>query len=685
MREKASALEGAREDGRGEGRRGVLDGIRVVDLGRHRAGAVTALLLAELGASVIKVRVAHDRGPGLDAVQAALWDRSKSVLDIDLDDPAGRARLQALVDGADVVVQDRTPAEMARLGTDAATLGGARPDLIFATITGWPAGHRHENRPVDDMLVLAEAGLLDEQAMTARDGPAFVAFPLGSAHAAFLSATGIVARLLYRQRGGSGGSIGRGGRVATSLLQGALLPMMMYWQRAARPTPMVAKGMPKDTPQPLYRCGDGLWIHVMGDPGKTPAVAALAAQLDADQKREANDAFYHGRSIAYPNLGVFAYVFQHHPREFWLRELWQAGVAVQPVSETATLFHDEQARASGYIAEVATQAFGVTRQANVPIHLAPPVRVRDAATLSDWPARPSGASRETGGESFGASGAAGSAGSSAAKEETESTGTGPLTGTKVLDFGSYLAGPLATMLLADLGADVVKVEAIGGEPLRPIEWAFNGCQRGKRGLALDLTHEAAKDVVARLVARTDIVHHNQRMPTAVKLGIDYASLRKINPLLVHTHVSAYGPRGPRKDWPGYDQLFQAASGWELASAGEGNDPNWLRFGMMDHLAALASLLGTVGALYERDRHGDGQAVHASLLGASLFTLATALDANDALLPGPRLDDRQMGFSPMQRVYACSDGWIAVSDADVAAEFTAEPTATHVAADGRSDV
>jgi len=613
-------------------RTGVLEGVRVVDLGRYRACAEAALLLAELGAEVVKIRLVQEQGCGLSAVQAAIWDRSKAVIDIDLGDAQERERVNQFIASADVVLQDRTPFEMKALGLDEASLCAGRNDLIFATIGSWPASHVNADRPVDDVLVLAEAGILDEQEAVGRDGPVFLGFPLGSTHAAFLSAIGVIARLIRRHESNVGGA------VATSLLQGALLPMMMYWERAAKPTASVAKGMPKQTPQPLYECQDGKWMHVMGDPGRAPLVRSMLDEMGPENIRAANDRHYGQRPVVLPNLGAFAHIFRQRPRDVWLEELWRSDVPVQPVTETGALFYDEQARASGYVAEVATKAFGPTLQAAVPVQLTPPVRVKAGAEVPDWELR--------------SSSAADASGAPAPRR--------PLEGMKVLDFGSYLAGPLAAMLLADLGADVIKVESLGGEPMRHVEWAFNACQRGKRTIALDLANPRAAEVIARLVREADVVHHNQRMPTARKLGIDYESLKKINPRLVYTHVSAYGPQGPRKDWPGYDQLFQAASGWEIEAAGEGNSPTWLRFGMMDHLAALASLFGTMGALYHRQQTGEGQQVAASLLGASLFTLDTAADAQGGLLPYPKVDRHQFGFSPTRRIYQCADGWLAVS-------------------------
>jgi crotonobetainyl-CoA:carnitine CoA-transferase CaiB-like acyl-CoA transferase len=120
------------------------------------------------------------------------------------------------------------------------------------------------------------------------------------------------------------------------------------------------------------------------------------------------------------------------------------------------------------------------------------------------------------------------------------------------------------------------------------------------------------------------------------------------------------PGGPRKDWPGYDQLFQAQSGWEFEGAGEGNPPMWHRFGMMDHQAALASALAMSLALYHRDRTGEGQVAAGSLLGASILTVSETIVLDDGTLsPFRRLDARQLGVGPERRLYAVKDGWIAL--------------------------
>jgi crotonobetainyl-CoA:carnitine CoA-transferase CaiB-like acyl-CoA transferase len=232
---------------------------------------------------------------------------------------------------------------------------------------------------------------------------------------------------------------------------------------------------------------------------------------------------------------------------------------------------------------------------------------------------------------------------------------------KVLDLGAYLAGPFACMVLADLGAEVIKVEPPAGDAMRRLERIFAGTQRGKRGLALKLGVPGSQPVLEALVGWADVVHHNVRLPAARKLGIAPEQLRALKPELVCAHVSSYGPTGPRADWPGFDQLMQASCGWEIECGGKGNPPMWLRFGVGDFLAGLSSVFAVLMALYQRARTGQGQAVSSSLLGAMLMTASEAVVLADGhLTPMAHLDAGQTGVSATHRLYRCRGGWIAVT-------------------------
>lgn len=585
----------------------VLQGFRVLDLGTGQAASVAALLLAQSGADVLKL----DRcGNTATVVQDALWNRNKRRAGFD------PASLDMHLEAADALIHDMVPDEASKLGIDAASLAARFPALIHVAIGGWPASHPLENRPVSDALVLAEAGLLDEQQGVGRDGPIWLRFPLGSAHAAYLAAIGVLARLYARRR------TGQGGPVQTSLLQGALIPTGLLWHKAEKPSPSLRFGFPKDAGATLFECGDGLWMHTMGQPVKAPSVARALADMDP-QERAGLNAKYAGAIIKYiDDRGAIEAIFKTRPRQQWLDELWASDVPVQPVLQMGDLYFDEQAAANDYIVAVDDARLGETRQPGPPMQ----VETKGATGTPDVVAR---------------------------------SMVSPLDGLKILDFGNFLAGPLAPQLMADMGADVIKVEATGGDPLRHAEWAFNGCQRNKRDLALALKHPKAGTILDRLIGWADVVHHNQRMPAAEKLGFGYAAVRAINPNAVYCHVSSYGAKGPRKDWPGYDQLFQAAAGWEALNAGEGNRPMWCRFGMMDHLCALASVVATMLGVLRRDSTGEGEFVAASLLGASLASCETLVLPDGKLAPVVPLDKDQMGVSPTQRLFVVADGWIAV--------------------------
>jgi len=626
---------------------GILEGVRVLDLAEGVAGSVAALLLAESGADVVKV----ERPDGRDDRNPhgrRTWDRSKRSVVLDLDTPQGTTDLESLLGSADVLIHEYGPLRAVALGLDDASLAGRHPQLAAASILAWPVNHPDANRPVDELLAMARLGICDEQKAVRRTGPVFVRFPLGSWGAVYLAASGIAARLVARGRSG------RAGPAHTSLVQGALVPMAMHWSRAEHPSPALAMGMPKETggsQVSLFECGDGVWIHLMKSPDATPLMQELLSGLGADRVAAANAAAG-PNAYGYPNRGANAVAFRMRPSAEWLADLWAHDIPVQPALPFGTVLNDEQARINGYVVELDDPDAGRISVGGVPITTDPPARVKGPAPRLGAHTAEVLAERR-----MPRAGVDGSRIASSGPERPR----WPLEGVKVLDLGNYLAGPYGPMVLADLGADVIKVESTAGDAMRPTGWAFAGCQRGKRGVALDLKAVQARPALEALVRWADVVHHNLRMPAARRLGIDYDSLRALKPELVYTHTSSYGPRGPRADWPGYDQLFQAQCGWEVLGAGEDNPPMWHRFGFMDHQCALASVLATVLALYHRDRTGQGQLVASSLLASGVLTASESyLRADGEMAPIAVLDPDQTGTAPGYRIIELVDGWIAVA-------------------------
>jgi crotonobetainyl-CoA:carnitine CoA-transferase CaiB-like acyl-CoA transferase len=240
---------------------------------------------------------------------------------------------------------------------------------------------------------------------------------------------------------------------------------------------------------------------------------------------------------------------------------------------------------------------------------------------------------------------------------------GPLSGVVVLDLGQYLAGPYGAMILADLGAEVIKVEPLHGDSMRLAGTPFVGCQRGKLDIAVDVKSPEGLEVVLRLAELADVVHHNMTKGTAARLGIDDASLRKRNPNLVHCNTYAYGAEGPLSDFGGLDPLYQAACGleYEAGPVAEGNPPLNLRFGMTDTANAMVSVVGVLAALFHQRRTGEGQDLWTSLLnGAAIFSSDVFLVEGKPGPTRPALDRNQTGVSPCYRLYETQDGWIQVA-------------------------
>ncbi|MCD0503159.1 CaiB/BaiF CoA transferase family protein [Bordetella petrii] len=199
----------------------------------------------------------------------------------------------------------------------------------------------------------------------------------------------------------------------------------------------------------------------------------------------------------------------------------------------------------------------------------------------------------------------------------------PLAGIRVLDLSAYIAGPYGCALLADLGADVIKVEPPTGDNLRKYPStlaaegrAFLGVNRGKRGIVLDLKQPEGLQVLRRLVADADVLVHNFRPEVPGRLGIDYDSLKAVNPALVYCAMTGYGESGPYRNKAGYDQVLQSMTGL-CAMQGPPGQPAILYGSVVDYYAAALLSNGVTAALLKRARTGAGSYVGISLLRAAL--------------------------------------------------------------------
>jgi len=241
---------------------------------------------------------------------------------------------------------------------------------------------------------------------------------------------------------------------------------------------------------------------------------------------------------------------------------------------------------------------------------------------------------------------------------------GPLHGIRVLDLSAYIAGPYGCTLLADQGADVLKIEPPGGDNLRqypstlPSESrAFLGVNRSKCGMVLDLKNPADHAVLLRLVRDADVLVHNFRPNVPKRLGIDFDQLTAINPRLIYCAVTGYGESGPMRDKAGYDQVLQTMTGMCALQGKRGGPPEIIYGSVVDYYAAALLAAGVSSALYERERSGLGQFVGVSLLRAALTMQSARLIWAD----GESLDiGRDMRSGGVTGIHPTADGHIYIS-------------------------
>lgn len=243
----------------------------------------------------------------------------------------------------------------------------------------------------------------------------------------------------------------------------------------------------------------------------------------------------------------------------------------------------------------------------------------------------------------------------------------PLTGLKVLDLTRVVSGPFCSMLLADFGADVIKVEAPDGDPSRVTGIVgvgenpyFVNLNRNKRTITIDMKQERGKEIVRRMAQASDVLVENFRPGVMDRLGLGYTALSALNPALIYAAVTGFGKTGPYKDRPAFDFIAQAMSGF-MSLNGDRTMPS-LRVGIpiSDTIAGLYAAFGILAALRERDRTGRGQEIQTAMVDGliSMFTFAAGAYFSTGQLP-PRNGNDHMVVAPYG-LFNASDGPIAIA-------------------------
>ncbi len=246
--------------------------------------------------------------------------------------------------------------------------------------------------------------------------------------------------------------------------------------------------------------------------------------------------------------------------------------------------------------------------------------------------------------------------------------SGPLAGIRVIDLTIAVLGPLATQILGDMGADVIKVEPPqGGDPIRPLGPArhpgmgayFLNINRNKRSVVLDLKRPAAREALLRLVETADVFVHNMRLAAAERLGLDYRAVAARNPRIVYASAAGFRKDGVYRDRPSFDDVIQGESGLAALNGGVGGEPRYVPMAVCDKLCAhvLASAVGV--ALFHRERTGEGQEVHVPMLETMVaFNLVDHLWHGVLAEPEKGLGYPRM-LTPHRRPFPTRDGHVCI--------------------------
>lgn len=637
-----------------------LAGLRVVevavgtsDLGLGLGGGVPGMLLAGLGADVTRVVAATRPAIDADVPWGDAWHRDKRIVATD-----DAAPVRALLADADVALVYGSEDQVEGRGLGYRDLAGANRRLVYARCR--PS--RTSLGAVEDygLLVEARSGFCSQLAGH-RDGPIFVDVRAPGTGTAGLLTVSVLALLRRRVLTGAGGW------AETSLYDGMLATLGCMIGRSERARPEIEGYWESGSTFPnfLYRCADGELLQVwFGGKGM------YAKLIDVLGDEPSTEGYYADQTSGKLQDRALRWraPFALRPRDSWLRRLRDAGIACEPV------LHPGDALTDPHLAQIGL-AVTRDRDGHSETFVGSPLSV---GPLPSAPAPGDGVPEDSVPED--------GAPEDRVPDDSESAASAPsegavprrgdlLAGVRVVDFSAFVAGPLAAQVLADLGAEVIKVEPPEGEAMRAAAYAVAACQRGKRSLAIDITAPEARPVVERLVRWADVVLHNFRVGVAERLGIGAADIAALNPHAVYCHASAFGPQGPRARQPGNDALMQAVTGLEQAIGGDGNDPIAATWIPIDVAGGWVAATGILAGLYAREAAsvpagaasapaeaaaGPGQLVATSLLGAGMLMQSGSFQRDGELVRGPSLDAAQTGYGPGYRIYQAGDGaWFAL--------------------------
>ncbi|MBO9448302.1 CoA transferase [Ruegeria sp. R14_0] len=658
-----------------------LEHIRVLDFGQYLAGPLVGMMLADMGAQVI--RVDPPGGPRLKEPATDMLSRGKTAVTLDLETRAGLATAQDLIARSDVVIENFRPGVMQRLGLGPQDLRAINPRIVSLSLPGFASTDPAlADLPAWEAIIAARTGQFTDMGLNRRlmgINPSFTPLTLASAYGSAFGAMAVQFALLARDdNGGEHIEV----PLASALLEGLVYNCEQiedYPDRYKSPREVeldrrFAEGLPMDLSfaeleeflDPFYRtytCADGRGFYVVAGSVKTHPRRVLETLGLRQLADELPDFDAYLDKAEWPDeWSLRNYPVGDKDRErvssaikaaFLTRPSgeWEALFGAAKAPATAQRYSQEwladpHALASGLVVEVEDPRHGKMRQMGNVAWLAGdaaavdkrPGAIPDSAPIADILAEPK-------------------------RSGVVGTGTrGWLDGLKVLDLTNVIAGPTIGSTLARFGAKVTSVQPVDPsvDPWNTVVFGLHA-HRGKDSILLNLRSEDGQDALRRLIAESDVITLNGTDEQRDALGLDEARLAVLNPRLILVQLDAFGgpARGPKSDHLGYDDLAQAATGVMVRFGGGMQTPEeHAHFGTIDVLTGYCACVALGAALLRLERTGKGGIARAALAGAGNLIQAQLMYDFDGRAPFDEPSGREaLGWGPFYHCYRAADGWM----------------------------
>lgn len=637
---------------------GPLGGLRVVDLSNTLTSAHVSGYLADFGAEVVQVEPPGG-SPLRDQPAFPFWARGKQSILLDFHDAGDLDVARDLARGADVVIETFRPGVVERLGLGYDDLAPANPGLVYASVTAFGRNGALAKVKGYEGLVMARLGGHDSMGMIIdRPGPAFCAAPYASWSGAQTALHGILAALYERERSG------RGQRIDTTLVQGfaahdtwnALIGhIARQYPDAFQQVALADEGSSVPNNPLFFRLlvalsADGRWLQFSQTTPRLfsafmrvlgldwmfddPKWSSVPEFDDADQRLEYFELML--AAVRAKTTEEWQEVFDHEP------DVW-----AEIFRHDSELLDHPQMQHDHSVITVDDPVLGAVRQPGPMVRLS----ATDAPASAQTPIAPT-------------------------KEPDDRP---PLAGITVLELGTYYAAPYGATLLTDLGARVIKIEQLDGDPIRHIipfpEVGAAKVLQGKESVAVDIHTGEGRAIVHELVRGADAILVSFRAGVVERLSLDPASLLAINPDLVYVSAPGYGVDGPCGHCPAFAPTIGAGSGLAMRNIGEsaphGPDldvdvvkPAALRIaqaamgvGHADGFSALGVASALLLGLLARARGAPGQAIHGSMLLTMAHVLVEDMVEYQDRPARLTSDAGLHGLSARYRLYETGDGWV----------------------------